>query len=87
MNTSEDILVIFLSTALAVFLLVGIIAVVKIIQILNHVKSIIEKADRLAEKAEEVGEFFQKAAGPATVAKLIGNIVESFREKRRSKRG
>lgn len=85
MNGEERALLIILSAALAVFLLLSIIALVKIIQILNHIKRIIERAESIADKAEAVGEFFQKTAGPAAIAKLVGNIVHSFRQRKEGK--
>ena len=60
MNSTEKILVIFLSTALAVLLVLSIVAVIKLIQVLNHIKRITAKAEDIADKAEAVGEFFQK---------------------------
>ncbi len=86
MNTSEQVLVIFLSSALAVFLLVAIIATIKLIQILNHIKRITEKAEQLADKAEAVGEFFRKSAGPIAVGKLLSNIVETVFKRKQGKR-
>lgn len=85
MNTSEEILVIILSTALAVFLILGIFALIKLNQILNHVNHITEKAENLADKAEEVGEFFQKTATSTALVRLIGNIAHSYRSGKQGK--
>jgi len=49
------------------------------------VRRIASKAEKIADKAEAVGEFFQKTAGPAAVAKLVSNIVESFNSSRHGK--
>lgn len=76
MGNAEETLVIILSTALGVFLLLAIVATVKFIQILNHLKSISEKAEKLANTAESVGEFFKYTAGPAALGKLLSNISE-----------
>ncbi len=81
MNTSEQILVVILSTTLALFLLVSIIAAVKVVQILNDIKRIVKKAESIADKAEAVGEFFQASAGPAAIGKLIANIFHSQSKK------
>lgn len=85
METTERILLVILSAALAVFLLLGIIALVKIIQILNRIKKITEKAEDLAEKAEAVGEFFQRSAVSAGLIKLAANIFQSVRGRRKEK--
>lgn len=85
MNADERVLVVLLSTALTVFLILGIIALVKVIQILDKVKKITDKAEDLADKAEAIGDFFQKTAGPATLIKTIGKIARSFKQKTNSK--
>jgi hypothetical protein len=89
MNNAPDILVVFLSSFLGLFLLLGVVASAKIIQILNHIKSITEKAEKIADTAEHVGEFFKYSAGPAAIAKLIVSIsdqVFSKEKKRKSKK-
>ncbi len=80
-------MVIFLSVALGVFLLLGIIALVKIIQVLNHLKSISQKAADFADKAEAVGEFLEQAAKPLAVATVLSNFADGFfrRSKERKK--
>ncbi len=70
-------MVVILSVALALFLLLATVATIKIIQILNHLKHITEKAQRLADKAEAVGEFFQRAAGPLAIGRLITNVADN----------
>lgn len=85
MGNAEEILVVILASTLAVFLLLAIIATVKIIQILNHLKVITEKAEKLANTAETVGDFFKYTAGPAALGKLVSNVVESFKNHKKSK--
>lgn len=75
-TNAESILVIVLSVFLGIFLILGCIALVKIIQVFNHLKSISEKAEKLADTAEHVGEFFRYSAGPVAVAKLFAGINE-----------
>jgi hypothetical protein len=89
MTDAQNILVVFLSTFLGLFLLLGCIALVKTIQILNHLKSISEKAEKIADTAEHVGEFFKYSAGPAAVAKLLANITDHVFNKgaKRNKKG
>lgn len=88
MEDSTRILVIFLSCALAVFLILGVFVLIKVLQILIYIKQISEKAVNLADKAEAVGEFFEKSATPLAVAKLIAKTVDGFlgRKRRKSKR-
>lgn len=86
-TNAESILVIILSVFLGLFLILGCVALVKIIQVLNHLRSISEKAEKLADTAEHVGEFFRYSAGPVALAKLFANIQEHvFKKSPRGKR-
>lgn len=85
-SNSESILLIILASFLALFLVLGCIVLIKVIQVLNHLKSISEKAEKLADSAEHVGEFFKYSAGPAALAKLLSSIHEQvFKKKGRGK--
>lgn len=77
-ETSLTILVTILSITLAIFLVVAIVATVKIIQILNQLKKIVDKA-------EAVGDFFRRTAGAAAFGKLIANITEAVRNRKRGR--
>ncbi len=82
MTFAERFLVVVLASALAVFLVLGIVALVKIIQILKDVKHITEKAEKIADQVEAVSEFFQNTAGPASIVKIVSNIVHNFTNKK-----
>lgn len=87
MENAEQILVVILSSALAVFLLLAIVATVKLIQILNHLKSISQKAEKIANTAETVGEFFKYTAGPAAIGKFFSNVSDAVhKHSKKSKR-
>ena len=77
MNTAAEVLLIIVSGVLAIFLIVAIIAVIKLIQVLKSLKRITEQAEKLADSAEAVGEFFRKSAGPVALGKLVANVAES----------
>jgi hypothetical protein len=87
---TERVLIIILSSTLSVFLVVGILALIKVIQILDTIKRITEKAEKVAEGAETISEFFKDAGGNLALAKLLHNIahfVKRKKEKGRSQRG
>lgn len=86
MNTAEQILVIILSGSLAVFLLLGIMVLLLVIKILNHIKNITEKAEKIADQAEHVGDIFSKAAGPLAIGRLLANISQNVFHQRKSTR-
>jgi hypothetical protein len=75
MDTSEQILVIFLSVALAVFLVLAIIATVLIIKLLQTIRRISEKAENIIEDVEQVGDTFRNAAGPLALLRVVSNIA------------
>jgi hypothetical protein len=87
MENSENILIIILSVTLTVLLVVLIIAITKLIQILNHLNSIIEKAHKLADSAESVGDFFKNNAAPLALVKLIANISHTVFNRKKNARG
>ena len=86
MENAETILVIVLASFLAIFLLLAIIAAVKIIQVVNHLNRIAEKAETIADKAESAASFFSKAAGPAMIGNFLANIVDVVTNKTKKKR-
>lgn len=69
-------LVVILSVMLALFLLLSIILLVRIIQISNQIKRITDHAETAIDKAEQVADFFQKTATPVALMKLISNISD-----------
>ncbi len=83
MNSSFDILVIILSVTLAIMLVLSIVCLIKFIEVLNRVKVILERAENVAQKAEEMGEFLKKSAGPMALAKIIGGFVKGFKRAKR----
>lgn len=86
-ETSLTILVVILSVTLLVFLILGIIALVKFNKILGDVKQMTEKAENIVEKVDSVATMIQKAAGPATIAKIFSGVFENFKFGKHNKSG
>ncbi len=78
---TETVLLILLSSTLIIFLIVGIIALLKINQILDSIKRLAAKAEHVAENAEVVSEFFKNATGPLAIGKVIKNITDHLSRK------
>ena len=76
METSQDILVIILSTALAVLLVLAIAIAVLVLKLLQSVKRITDKAEHVIETAGHVSEAFSNATGSLALFKVIRNIAE-----------
>lgn len=81
MEESLNVLVIILSGFLGVFLLLGIVLLVKLIQITNQVKRVTDKVDAAVNRASEVVDVLHKAAGPVAVGKILAALVDHFGHK------
>ena len=82
-STTEQMLLIILSAALAIFLILSIIAMVKAVQILNIVKRITEKAEQIADKAELATEFFSNTSATVAIGKLLSNIFNASKSNKK----
>ena len=80
-STWFAVLVIILSSFLAIFLLLSIVIAIQIIKIAKVVKRITEHAEQVADKAEHITTFFEKTATPVALMKLVSNFSEVFQKK------
>lgn len=71
MNVAEWILVAFLSCALLTFLILGIILLIKLIQISNEAKKIVVKGQEIADQANDV-------VGNVKDMTSVGGLVKTF---------
>lgn len=74
-------LVIILSSLLALILLAGSISAFIFIKILKDIKNITEKASQAADNIEHAAELFKKTSGVAAVTKVLGNAISMFKER------
>lgn len=76
-----EILVIILSVMLAIFLLLGIVAIVYIVKILRHIQAITQKAETAVDYAQAATKTLASAVSPALVAKaLLKQVKKSMRK-------
>jgi len=87
MDIYTRVLVIILASVLAITLILMIMALVKIIQVLDSLKRITAKAEKVADKVENIGQFFQNSAATVAFGKLLGNISEAVSKKAKRRRG
>lgn len=84
--TASEVLVIFLSVALAVFLVLGIVVIIFLIIIAKKIKSVAETAERTALRFEDIVASLQKVAAPAIVSKFVmENVVRFFDHGKKNK--
>lgn len=81
LSTAQQILVIFLSTTLAILLVLSIVIAAMIIRLLKTLRLMVDKAERLVESAEAVGAVIKNAAGPLGLFRLLHGIIDMARSK------
>lgn len=84
--SAAEVLVIFLSVALAVFLALGIVLVVYLIVIAQKIKRIAETAEQGVQGVANIIGTLQKAAAPAIISRFVMEQINRFTD-RRSKKG
>ena len=85
MNVAEWILVVILSVTLFIFLVVGIILLIKLIKIANEAKKVVIKGQEIAEKT---GDVVENVKGMTSVGSLVKNFVDKYNNNtKKSKKG
>lgn len=89
MNTAEQILVIILASALAVFLVLAIVIAVQMIRLMKTLQIIADKAQEFVDSAEKTAELVKSAVGQLSVVRFVQNVVDMVqkRSKKSDKRG
>ncbi len=75
MNTAEQILVVILSSALAIFLVLAITIAVQVIRLVKTLQSVVSKAEAFADSAERTAEAVKNAVGSMSILRFVQNIV------------
>ncbi len=76
--TAEQILVIMLSTALAIFLVLAIILTSYLIAIARKMKEVANSAERTAQHVEGIVSNVQSAIAPAAVSGFVFDLIDRF---------
>ena len=83
MDIAEWILVMFLSTALLVFLILAIVLAAKLIGITREVKKIVIKGQDIADKADDIVE---NVKGMTSVGGLVKTLVNKYTKSKDGKK-
>lgn len=86
MNTAEQIILVILAAALAVFLTLAIVAIAYVIKLVKTLRDIAERADRVIGSAEGLADMLKKASGPMTILHFVrglADIVTSHKDHRK----
>jgi hypothetical protein len=76
LSTAQQILVIVLSCALAIFLILSIVIAVMVVGLIKKIKIIADKAEHIVHSAENVGQIFKNVAGPMTILRFVRGISD-----------
>lgn len=88
MNVAEWILVVILSVTLFIFLVVGIVLIVKLIGVTNEAVKVVQKGQNIADNANGI---VQNVKGMTSIGGVVQTFVDKYVEpklrKERSKNG
>lgn len=85
MDQAAEVLVVIVSSVLAVFLVALIVALVYFVGILRQVKRITQRAENVADSMESAAHIFERSASPLAVLKIVADIVDKASKIRRKK--
>lgn len=77
-----EVLVIFLSVALAIFLALAIVLTVYLIIIAQKIKRVASSAEQAVSGVASVINTFKKAAAPAVISRFVIDQISNFTAKR-----
>jgi|GEM_PF-647779 len=75
METASLVLLIVVSSALTLFLIVLIVAIVYFVGVLKQVKRITAQAELAVDSMQSAAAAFERSASPLGVLRLVGKIV------------
>ena len=81
MNTAEQILVVLLATALAVFLVLAITAAVYAIKLIKTLQKIADKAQEFVDSAEKTADLVKSAVGQLSLMRFVQNVVSMVQKR------
>ena len=87
MNLTEQIILCILAAALAVFLILGIVLLVKIIKLMNELSGLTGTLDSLAKNADGIAHNIKNityAGSVANAAKLATNLARILRDAKKT---
>lgn len=80
-----EILVIILSSFLAIFLLLGIVTLVYLVKFIKNIKEISDKAKSVVDDASSFASTMKKTAAPAAMAKFVSEQISYALKKHNQK--
>jgi hypothetical protein len=85
MNTAEQILVVTLASALALFLILAIVIAVQTIRLMKQLQTIAATAQSFVDSAEAAADMFKHAAGQVSIMRFAQNVFDTAFKHKHSK--
>lgn len=85
MNTTEHVLLIILSSALAIFLILAISLVIMIMTLLRRLQTVASKTEEVVDIVSEIAATLRKTVGSFTFFSAIRGVTEAFSQFKRHK--
>lgn len=76
--SSQELLVIILTIALAVFLILAIVVAIQLIRILHHIDHISERAEDVADNIANVSDQVKRGFKPMAAVGMVADVVAKF---------
>lgn len=76
MNNAEQILVITLATALAIFLILAIVIAAQVVRLMKVLQTVALKAQDFVDSAEATAEMVKSAAGQLSVLRFVHSVMD-----------
>jgi len=81
MNTAEQILVVVLAAALAVFLVLAIVIAIQVIRLMKVLNNVATKAQEVVDSAEKTAELVRGAVGQLSLIRFVQNVVDMVQKR------
>jgi hypothetical protein len=85
MSSAAEILVVFLSVALAIFITLGIITFVLVIRVTRQIGDVAEKMQNITASIDGIAQNVAQVTSPIIIGKTIFDIFNKFKTKKEKK--
>jgi len=85
MNTAEQLLVIILATALAIFLVLAVIIAIQVIRLMRVLQEIAIKAQGLVDSAEATADMLRHTVGRLSLLRFAHSIIDLVTKRQKTK--
>jgi cell shape-determining protein MreC len=85
MDTAQSILVIILSSFLAIFLILSIVLAAALIKLVKKMQTVADKAHDIVDNVESAADMFRKTAGPLALGRFFVNVYETVSKHKKKK--